>query len=213
MVGRNEDRPVGTHGVGTARNGELRKIVEEAVERAGVNAKLHAWGDIRKEDSDHYPFFKKEVPVMFFFTDLHADYHTASDTPEKLAYPNMAKIGRATFLIAAESADRKERFLWNPPRTLGIRAGGGLSDADAEKAKLADGDGGLLVDGVSSKSVAEAAGLRRGDAILEFNGTKMPRHDPLAALESALEMVEENKPVKILVLRKGQRVDLKAAWK
>jgi hypothetical protein len=212
MVGRNDEKAVGTHGVGTAKNGELRKVVEEAVKQTSLNANLLDVGDIKKEDSDHYPFYKKEVPAMFFFTDLHADYHQRCDTPDKLAYGNMTKIGRATFLILVDAAVRKERFVFNGPKSLGVKVQGDLSNADAKAAKLADDQGGVVIGDVTPKSVAEAAGIKKGDVILEFNGVKMPRRNPRATLDAELAKVAE-KPVKIVLLRNGGRVETKATWK
>ncbi len=212
MVGRNDDKAVGTHGVGTAKNGELKKVVEDAVKLTGLNANLIDMGDIKKEDSDHYPFFKKEVPAMFFFTELHADYHQKTDTADKLAYPNVEKISRATFLILIEAANRKERFVFNGPRSLGVKIKGDLSNAEAKKAKLADDEGGLVISEVIAKSVAEAAGIKKDDVIVEFNGVKLPRRNPKATLDAELAKVTD-KPVKVIVLRNGGRVELKAQWK
>ncbi len=46
--------------------------------------------------SDHYNYAKKGVPILFFTSGLHADYHKVSDSPEKIAYPKMARV--ATFI-------------------------------------------------------------------------------------------------------------------
>jgi aminopeptidase YwaD len=43
-------------------------------------------------DSDHYPFYQNHIPVIFFFTGLHHDYHRPTDTPDKVNYPGEAEI-------------------------------------------------------------------------------------------------------------------------
>ena len=42
--------------------------------------------------SDHASFFRKKVPVIFYWTDTHVDYHRPSDTPDKINFPGMKKI-------------------------------------------------------------------------------------------------------------------------
>lgn len=56
--------------------------------------------------SDHYNFAKKNIPVIFYFSGLHSDYHQPTDTPEKINYPKLAKIARLIFLTAWELANK-----------------------------------------------------------------------------------------------------------
>ena len=55
--------------------------------------------------SDHYSYASKGIPVAFFTTGLHPDYHRASDSVEKILFPKMARIGQlmyeSGFAIAA----------------------------------------------------------------------------------------------------------------
>ncbi len=48
--------------------------------------------------SDHYPFFRKKIPVVFFFTGLHADYHRPTDDYEFIDFDKLIKVSRAGFL-------------------------------------------------------------------------------------------------------------------
>ena len=47
---------------------------------------------IFKYGSDHFSFYKKDVPIAVFFTGIHDDYHTPEDTPDKLNYTNLTNI-------------------------------------------------------------------------------------------------------------------------
>jgi hypothetical protein len=47
--------------------------------------------------SDHYNFAKNGIPVVFFFTGTHADYHQPTDTPEKILYDRMVSISRLIY--------------------------------------------------------------------------------------------------------------------
>jgi hypothetical protein len=60
--------------------------------------------------SDHYNFAKNNVPVIFYFSGVHEDYHGPGDTPDKIRYPKMAEIGRLVFLTSWEVANRDEKL-------------------------------------------------------------------------------------------------------
>lgn len=60
--------------------------------------------------SDHYNFAKKNIPIIFYFSGLHADYHQPTDTPEKIRYAKMSKIGQLIFLTAWELANKEQRL-------------------------------------------------------------------------------------------------------
>ena len=59
--------------------------------------------------SDHYNFAKNNIPVIFYFNGVHADYHQTSDTIDKIIFPKIEKISRFIFLTAWELANRDER--------------------------------------------------------------------------------------------------------
>lgn len=60
--------------------------------------------------SDHYNFARKNIPVIFYFSGVHEDYHQPGDDPEKILYDKMAVIGRLIFHTAWEIANRDERL-------------------------------------------------------------------------------------------------------
>lgn len=55
--------------------------------------------------SDHYNFARKGIPVVFFFTGLHDDYHRPTDTVEKIEFDKMTRIGRLIYFTTWEVAD------------------------------------------------------------------------------------------------------------
>ena len=61
--------------------------------------------------SDHYNFAKNNVPVIFYFSGTHADYHRATDTPDKIEYDLFETRTRLVFYTAWELANRKERIV------------------------------------------------------------------------------------------------------
>ena len=67
--------------------------------------------------SDHYNFAKNNVPVIFYFSGVHADYHQPTDTPDKILYNKMEKIARLVFFTAWELANRDDKPALDTPAT------------------------------------------------------------------------------------------------
>lgn len=60
--------------------------------------------------SDHYNFAKNQIPVIFYFTGVHEDYHQPTDTVEKIMFQKTEKIARLVFHTAWEIANRDKRL-------------------------------------------------------------------------------------------------------
>jgi hypothetical protein len=65
--------------------------------------------------SDHYSFVEKDIPVLFFTTGLHADYHSPRDVVEKLDFDKMELISRTIFELGYAIANRKTRLVVDYP--------------------------------------------------------------------------------------------------
>lgn len=63
--------------------------------------------------SDHYNFAKNNIPVIFYFSGVHKDYHKATDTVEKIDFKKTEKIARLVFHTAWELANREKRVELN----------------------------------------------------------------------------------------------------
>jgi hypothetical protein len=64
--------------------------------------------------SDHYNFARKGVPILFFFSGTHPDYHQPSDSPDKIDAEKEARIARLVFYLGLDVANSAERPKWNP---------------------------------------------------------------------------------------------------
>jgi aminopeptidase YwaD len=120
--------------------------------------------------SDHSSFYAKQIPVLFFWTGTHEDYHKPSDTADKINYEDEVNIlllvhdivdsiakadGRPSYTVAkSESAGR----------SMGFRVYLGTIPNYAETGE------GLRLDGVRDDSPAAAAGLKAGDLIVKLAG-------------------------------------------
>jgi len=65
--------------------------------------------------SDHYNFVKKDIPVLFFTTGLHSDYHKPEDTAGKLDFVKMELITKAVYEIGFAVANKKTRLIVDNP--------------------------------------------------------------------------------------------------
>ena len=63
--------------------------------------------------SDHYNFAKNDIPVIFYFSGTHDDYHLPTDTVEKINYPLLTKRARFIFYTLWELANREDRIRLN----------------------------------------------------------------------------------------------------
>ena len=61
--------------------------------------------------SDHYNFAKNNIPVIFYFTGVHEDYHKPGDDWDKIMYPKMAEIGKLVFHTAWHLANMDHRIV------------------------------------------------------------------------------------------------------
>lgn len=65
--------------------------------------------------SDHYNFVKKDIPVLFFSTGLHTDYHTPGDVIEKIDFKKLELVTRTMYDIGLAVANKKTRLIVDNP--------------------------------------------------------------------------------------------------
>jgi hypothetical protein len=122
MIGRDEDSPTwnaraaenrnSVNVIGTLYNPDLRRVVEAENQKIGLTLDYKTDADDREgwfSRSDHYPFAVKGVPMVFFNTGEHPDYHTAQDTWDRINYPKIEKITRLVYLTTRSIANATER--------------------------------------------------------------------------------------------------------
>lgn len=121
MIGRidpaHEDNREYVYLVGSDRlSSELHKI-SEAVNESTVNLDLdYTYNNEAHPDriyyrSDHWNFAKNNIPVIFYFTGIHADYHRPSDTVDKINFDLLTLRAQLVFYTAWELANREGRIV------------------------------------------------------------------------------------------------------
>lgn len=102
MIGRNADKPIEIYGDGYGTG--LASIVTAAAERGGL-ANMELAGDAYFGASDHDPFYRADVPFMFFFTGTHEDYHQLGDHVDKVDFGRMERIVRTAYHVLEPIVD------------------------------------------------------------------------------------------------------------
>lgn len=149
--------------------------------------------------SDHSAFYMDSVPVLFFFTNSHPDYHKATDDADKINYKGETEIidyivkiidatnkkGKLEFL---KTRDEQARSM-NLPVTLGV-----IPD-------YAYSGNGLRIDGVSKGKTAERIGLKAGDVLVQLGDYKFT---DIYSYMNALQHFKKGDKTTLQILRDGQ---------
>lgn len=124
MIGRNEEhinRRSGEVVEDAAANANTVHLVgskklSEAVHEVclGINdAHIGLEFEYDEEDvfsrSDHANFARKDIPIAFFFTGFHRDYHQPGDTVDKINFDKLTRVAKLVYSIGFEIADADER--------------------------------------------------------------------------------------------------------
>jgi aminopeptidase YwaD len=157
--------------------------------------------------SDHSSFYGKKIPVLFFWTGTHNDYHKPSDTFDKINYNDEARILSfiARIVRDVDSAAKPPTFITAKTDTTTPRSGG-FRVYLGTIPNYADSNDGLLIDGVREASPAEKAGLKVGDKIVKI-GTRDVKN--VYDYTYALGEMKAGQEYVIEVLRAGEKLTLK----
>ena len=122
--------------------------------------------------SDHTSFYRKDIPVLFYFTGLHTDYHKPSDDADKINYNGIASIlQHITGLVESLNSSSKLAFL--KTREAQTTTSARFSVTMGVMPDYTYSGSGLRADGVSEGKPAQKAGLKAGDIILQIGDYKI----------------------------------------
>ncbi len=124
--------------------------------------------------SDHSSFYGKQIPVLFFFTGTHADYHKPSDTAEKINYEGLEKVMLFVSEIVKSVDQNPQKPTYKVAQSSGM--GGGRTSFNVTIGVVpsySESADGLLLDGVRDGSPAAIAGIKPGDKIVKLAGKEI----------------------------------------
>jgi hypothetical protein len=210
MIGRIRDGKVYVNGSGTGTT--LPKLVEDLKPPEGMRFDLSE--KLGYGGSDHMEFTLKQVPVLFFFSGLHGDYHKPSDTADKINGPDAVKLlGYVSEVV--------EKLAEDPGRPQFVRlseqqpSGGSASAASSGSGygpnfgSIPDFDEppkGVRFADVRDGTPAAKAGLKAGDILVEFDGKEIGN---LYDFTYALRAHKPGDLVTVKVLRGSQTIEAK----
>ncbi|MER3498592.1 MAG: hypothetical protein C4308_08135 [Chitinophagaceae bacterium] len=166
MVGRlNDSTKVLTVG-GFGTSPEWSTLISPTINKAGFVIKIDSSGS---GPSDHTSFYRKNIPVLFFFTGLHADYHKPTDDFDKINYNGELQIVKYIYSLIEKENKKNQKLVFTKTRETQTTASARFT---VTMGIMPDytyaGTGGVRVDGVSEGKAAQKAGLQAGDIILQL---------------------------------------------
>jgi hypothetical protein len=201
MIGRIKDQKVYIGGVGTGST--LKAVVEQASEKSGFKIEYSPGG---YSSSDHTSFVAKKIPVLFFFSGLHSDYHKPSDTWEKIdpvAATRLLDVVGATLEQLADAEERPAFIVVAEDKPAGGPGGSGYGPYFGSIPDFGEVETGVRFSDVRPGSPAAKAGLKAGDILVQF-GDKAIKN--LYDFTDALRRSKVGDVVEVKVLRDGQPV-------
>ncbi len=208
MIGRIRDGKVYVNGTGTGTT--LAKLIDDIPAPPGFKFDLSE--NLGYGGSDHMSFTIKSVPVLFFFSGLHGDYHKPSDTADKINAPDAAKLlGYVSEVVdQLDSAPGRPQFVrTTEPKEPSAGGGGGGSGYGPNFGSVPDFDEppkGVRFADVIDGSPASMAGLKAGDILIEFDGKEIGN---LYDFTYALRAKKPGDVVLVKVLRGSQTIEAK----
>ena len=173
---------------------QLDPIFEAANEESDFELKkpTQAFGG-----SDHLPFNQRDVPNMFIHTGTNPVYHTPEDDFDAINCEGALRVIDYSERVVEMLADLETKPTFGKPKPF--RLGVMIEELDGE----------VKIDGVSEDSIAEKAGLQKGDVILSVDGTAIENRRNIVRILRR----DRGKTVEMKVKRDGEEVTLKVELK
>ncbi len=216
MVGRLRDGKMELGGVATADG--LEAWLDSYIISSGLTIKRSKSGF---GPSDHASFTGAGIPSLFFFTQLHKEYHTPQDVVSTINFDGAAQVADLAFRIAFDAARRPENFVFangdavpaeesSPSGTPAAKEGDQQATpgpvASGVRFGIAPGDysgdeKGVLIGEVFPDLPAAKAGLKEGDLMIKWDSAE------LVDVESWMPMLSKAKPGDVVTITYKRNVD------
>jgi hypothetical protein len=223
MVGRMRANHLTVNGGDSAK--EWRELVAPACKAAKVECTIGGSG---YGPSDHMPFYRSGVPVLFLFTGNHRDYHTVTDDTEKINAAGGARVAMIAADTAIATANYKGKLTYvkstpevpkceepdpnDPKKTIPCRDDRPRSASLGTIPSYDEDPGrppGLVISDVVPNGPAAKAGLKGNDRIVDVGGSKI---DNINDLMFVLQAAKPGQNTTITYVRDGKRVTVEATF-
>jgi hypothetical protein len=156
--------------------------------------------------SDHSSFYAKQVPVLFFWTGNHEDYHKPSDTADKINYEGEARIVEFVANVVGDVDRSDKRPTYTVAKSESQGRAGGFRVYLGTIPNYAETNDGLKLDGVRDDSPASKAGLKAGDRIVKMAGHEVKN---VYDYTYALGEMKAGQEYEVEIVRGSERLTLK----
>jgi membrane-associated protease RseP (regulator of RpoE activity) len=210
MVGRMKMNRLHVNGGDSAK--EWKELLEPICTTARVQCSIGGSG---YGPSDHMPFYIANVPVLFFFTGSHREYHTANDDADMINAAGGARVAMIAADAALAVANRSAALTYVklPPENImtgDVRRGGaslGTVPSYAENDR--PGERGMVLSDVVPGGPAAKAGLKAGDRIIQVGTTEIAS---VMDLMFVLRAAKPGQQVTITFVRDGKQQSVTATF-
>ncbi len=208
MVGRMRNNSLHVNGGESAK--EWQGLVEPACASARVACTIGGSG---YGPSDHMAFYVAGIPVLFFFTGNHLDYHTATDDADKINAAGGARVAMVVSDVAVATANRKDALTYvkAAPQTMGgdVRRVGASLGTVPSYSEDPNQPPGVILSDVVPEGAAQKAGLKAGDRIIQIGTVEIRSvNDLMFVLQTAKPGID----VKITFVRDGKHQTVTATY-
>jgi aminopeptidase YwaD len=201
MIGRMINNRLFVGGVGTSPG--FKPALEQLDKNVGIDLNFSESG---YGSSDHTSFNAKKIPVLFFFSGLHTDYHKPSDTADKINSEGAMRVLSLVYGLTGRLASDAPKLAYTEvkePIPAGRGGGRGYGPYFGSVPDFRDDIKGVLFSDVQNNSPAAKAGLKGGDLMVEFDGKVIQN---LSDYAYALRSKKPGDQVAVVVKRGGQDI-------
>jgi aminopeptidase YwaD len=217
MIGRLREGKLTVGGIGTAT--EWKDLIESlnkpkinplASDGNGLPSVILPLNLQLSEDgfgpSDHSSFYGKQIPVLFFFTGSHEDYHKPSDTVDKINFAGLNQVMSYVYEIAKAIDANPKRPTYAVAKSSGTQGRGTFKVSLGVVPSYGETNDGLVLDGVRDNSPASKAGLKAGDKVIKLAGKDVRNVSDYTIILGELKADVE---IEIVVMRGAEKLTLK----
>ena len=162
--------------------------------------------------SDHASFYIKDIPVLFFFTGLHTDYHTPKDSWENINVRGEKQILNYIYNVIIQLSKNRSRPVFSEagPKTGSMTRNSQFKVTLGVLPSYGSTKIGLEIDGISKKNgPAAKAGIKKGDIIKSINGKTIK---DIYEYMDRLSELKTGMTVPIIIERNNKKITLSVSF-
>jgi len=175
MIGRLNDssRTVTVGGYGTSPGWGQFYALKKGKSRLYAEGLSFRFDSSGTGPSDHTSFYRKNIPVLFYFTGLHSDYHKPTDDADKINYNGQLRLLKHIYSLVVTADHMKERLVFTKTREAQTTTSARFSVSLGIMPDYTYSGAGVRVDGVSEGRAAQKGGIVAGDIITALGETRI----------------------------------------